>query len=655
MSDELELAFSVDGFDAAKKSVEDLQLKQIEFANTAKRLAREIADEEKKASASSGEAAEIHNEVLDRLRRQMLQAQGSARGLGDQVKQLEAAQRQAGTAAQQAQQGYSSLGAALGMAGQAVGRFNVGAGQMVSALGSTISQLPQLTAQFGPLGLAIGAANLAMSAWSVLDERERATIAERRRATDGLAESFESLRTSITSAREARERWDNALHGGASQEDREAAIARLEHLRTDLTTANQTGWGVDAAGIHLGGSTTSAQAAQQRLGETGISELGIGAGQLGGEGGDARDARLIALGRVNRMLGDVRATLERERSGAFVTQEQQDRYNASLAGASYSDTPTPTPTRRGGGSRDPAGEAEDRARAVVADIKRRAAERAALTVALNREQAEQERQVQTGQDQKQVDAARSTQEQLTEIQRQEFANRLQQRERELDQVQRINESFRDVERSGLQAVITAAQQAERAMTHMHGATLDSGRVWAAGMRGIGNDVMQAIGSDLSGALSSSVDAWLSGSKTFGEAALGMARTVTKSLTEQGIIKAISETAEGLGALATTWGVPNPSALLHFAAAGTWAAIAGVSGAVGAGIGAFGGGAAAGAQGGGMSSSRASMQPANTNGGGGGTTQIFVNVPNALMTNHERAAFIGNTLQTARRMGYRVAA
>lgn len=66
------------------------------------------------------------------------------------------------------------------------------------------------------------------------------------------------------------------------------------------------------------------------------------------------------------------------------------------------------------------------------------------------------------------------------------------------------------------------------------------------------------------------------------AALEAAAGQLQSLRNLAITKAISETAEGLGALAMTWGVPNPAAILHFAAAGTWAAVG-----IGAGLGARG--------------------------------------------------------------------
>jgi hypothetical protein len=247
----------------------------------------------------------------------------------------------------------------------------------------------------------------------------------------------------------------------------------------------------------------------------------------------------------------------------------------------------------------------------------------------------------------------TAQEQRNEIYQQDLANRRQSQEQQ-EQLNARERGIWEASSQGLEAVIRAATSANRALLSMHQQTLDSGLVWANGMRGIGADVSNALGSSLTNAFSSSLDAWLSGSKTFGEAALDMARSVTKALTQQGIIKAITETAEGLGALAITWGVPNPASLLHFASAGTWAAIAGVAGGIGAGIGAFGGGAGAGAGAANRGSQGQSrMQPANQQ--GGGTTVININVPNSMMTNYERAQFIGNSMQQARRQGYRVAA
>jgi len=111
------------------------------------------------------------------------------------------------------------------------------------------------------------------------------------------------------------------------------------------------------------------------------------------------------------------------------------------------------------------------------------------------------------------------------------------------------------------------------------------------------DRMQAINDAvfdaLESALSSSVDAWLSGTRSMGEAMQDMVKQVAKSLASEAIIQGLKATAMGLGALA----VGSPSAALHFAEAGKWAAVGVAAGIAGAASGAFGGGGGGGAGGG----------------------------------------------------------
>jgi hypothetical protein len=90
---------------------------------------------------------------------------------------------------------------------------------------------------------------------------------------------------------------------------------------------------------------------------------------------------------------------------------------------------------------------------------------------------------------------------------------------------------------------------------------------------------QAIGSMIDG-LSNLVAQWIITGKFSGKAALGMVAQIALSLAMQAGIKAIFELAEGFAALAVTWGVPNPSSDAHFAAAGIYGTIAGVSAGVG---------------------------------------------------------------------------
>ena len=133
---------------------------------------------------------------------------------------------------------------------------------------------------------------------------------------------------------------------------------------------------------------------------------------------------------------------------------------------------------------------------------------------------------------------------------------------------------------------------------------------------IEDEMNSALLGSLESALSSSVDAWLSGTRSMGEAMQDMVKQVAKSLASEAIIQGLKETALGIGALATG----SPTAAVHFAAAGKWAAVGVAAGLVGAATGAFGGGGG----GGGGAPAAATGGPALTAGAntGAGTTVVI---------------------------------
>jgi hypothetical protein len=133
---------------------------------------------------------------------------------------------------------------------------------------------------------------------------------------------------------------------------------------------------------------------------------------------------------------------------------------------------------------------------------------------------------------------------------------------------------------------------------------------------IEDEMNSALLGSLESALSSSVDAWLSGTRSMGEAMQDMVKQVAKSLASEAIIQGLKETALGIGALATG----SPTAAIHFAAAGKWAAVGAAAGLVGAASGAFGGGGG----GGGAGPAAATGGPALTAGAatGAGTTVVI---------------------------------
>jgi hypothetical protein len=131
------------------------------------------------------------------------------------------------------------------------------------------------------------------------------------------------------------------------------------------------------------------------------------------------------------------------------------------------------------------------------------------------------------------------------------------------------------------------------------------------LKAINDSVFQALES----AFASSVSAWLDGSKSMGEAALGMVQDVARALTTEAIVQGLKQTALGISALA----VGSPTAAGHFAAAAKWAAVGVAAGVAGAATGAFGG-----AGGGGGAPAAATGGPALTPGTaeGAGTTVVI---------------------------------
>ena len=133
---------------------------------------------------------------------------------------------------------------------------------------------------------------------------------------------------------------------------------------------------------------------------------------------------------------------------------------------------------------------------------------------------------------------------------------------------------------------------------------------------IEEELNSALLNSVESALASSVDAWLSGTQSIGEAMQSMVKSIAKSLASEAIIQGLKETALGIGALASG----SPTAAVHFAAAGKWAAVGVAAGLVGAASGAFGGGGG----GGGGAPAAATGGPALTAGAreGAGTTVVI---------------------------------
>lgn len=200
--------------------------------------------------------------------------------------------------------------------------------------------------------------------------------------------------------------------------------------------------------------------------------------------------------------------------------------------------------------------------------------------------------------------------------------------------------------SSIDAVISAYDHLRDTSVAAAHDVVRSGRFMERGMVAVGNNITEVVGGRMMGAFESALGAWLDGSKSFVEAAEAMAKGVIRSLVQEGIVQAVTETARGIADLAS---YQYATAGMHFAAAAAWGAVAGVAGAVGAATGSFGG---SGAGAGGGPSQREMAERDRRDDRGGGTTVINL-YPGAFSTEDERANALRRALNYNARMGRRI--
>lgn len=211
------------------------------------------------------------------------------------------------------------------------------------------------------------------------------------------------------------------------------------------------------------------------------------------------------------------------------------------------------------------------------------------------------------------------------------------------------DAMREFERgyvSSIDAVIASYEHLRDVSSAAANDVVRSGRFMERGMVAVGNNITEVVGGRMMGAFESALGAWLDGSKSFVEAAEAMAKGVIRSLVQEGIVQAVTETARGIADLAS---YQYATAGMHFAAAAAWGAVAGVAGAVGAATGSFGG---SGAGAGGGPSQREMAERERNDERGAGTTVINL-YPGAFATEDERANALRRALNYNARMGRRL--
>lgn len=210
-----------------------------------------------------------------------------------------------------------------------------------------------------------------------------------------------------------------------------------------------------------------------------------------------------------------------------------------------------------------------------------------------------------------------------------------------------DKSYQDRNERSISAIIENFKRLQNAQRTAGASIISTSRLMERSLRATADSIGDSIGNKMTSAFETSLGAWLDGSKSFVEAAEGMAKGVIKALTMEAIVQAVVETARGVASIAS---YDFPGAAAHFGAAAAWGVVGGVAGGIGAATGAFGG---AGAKGGAKDTiDSRDMAAKNTSQSQGNT--ILMNVyPGGYITARDVQAGIIDALNVAARQGMRV--
>lgn len=521
-------------------------------------------------------------EGLDAVLSQLERINGAQQQVGQSS---QAANRQAAAGATQATSAMQSFAQSGQNAAQRVQGVAGAVQQLVSAMGSTdrsagmVASVAGATAQFAAMGSMLGPAGSVIGGIAGLVVGLQSVIA----ANNDVARTAREAQAALSALAQRRitdrgtAEFNAEISGGAISNRRSDADIELaaeerrisrERLDEEFRAAREARATVDEA---LSGSSTESAARQRADAER------------------RYEARRDSLLTEYRALGDEVETLEGELSRRAAVAREAATAASAAAEASR--------TRRSGGG---GGASERSAEELawlddVAVAQARAAEEEALRTAETEKRiAVEEREYALAMEiaaaAVEADERRKQQAEAARDAQREAMQAASEHRAELRSVAAEAESsFATGYVSSIDAVATAWRNANRAAREAGTGMLSSGRLLERGLVAVGNNIAESIGGTMVGALGSAVGAWLDGSKSIGEAAEGMAKSIIRGLVQEGIVQAVTETARGIADLAS---YQYATAGLHFAAAAAWGAVAGVAGAVGAATGAFGGGAGA---------------------------------------------------------------
>jgi hypothetical protein len=531
--------------------------------------------------------------------------------------------RRTGASVQEMASRVAGAGAAVATLSGALGAStgNRAAG-LVAAMANTVAQGAAMGATFGPQGAVVGGilGVIPLIAQLAGAHRDAGDAAREQR------EEVDRLRQSLLA-----QRLENDIQGALADPSMSGAI--LGSLPEDTIRQQR-----DIAMLQARQADRSLSTEQRRQRELGISEDSSAVPEI-------RQQLSAARERINLLDQE----LERRRALAAAADDQagaQRRQQAVQAEADLADRERQQ-RRRAGGRQDPQSQADR-----DETYRLQAAYDAEQEIARQRNEVENRRLEDVARNQaEEIEAREELNRELQRLERERFeeSQRLLQEQQE-ENKSAFNEAyaeFADGAVTSIDRVREAWLEANNALKLSGQQMMSSTRLMERTMVAVGNNIADTIGGTMTSAFEQALGAWLDGSESFVEAAENMVKGVIKALVMESIVQAVVEFARGLTSLAGQDYVAAPQ---HFMAAAAWAAVGGVAGSIGAGIGAFGGGGEKKDDGGGdaraMGAGSVREESAVQN--------VVINVfPGGFTTRGEVVGGVVQALDEAARTGYRL--
>lgn len=474
--------------------------------------------------------------------------------------------RSATEATKAATPNYGQFGSTVGLVGASLGRLNPALGQTVTTGAAALGSIQALTtAGMGPLGIAVAAVSVAVtaatglySAYTAAEERARESAEAEREAIEKATLAIDARSQALRDMLDTLDKW----------------IAR-EKIVEDVAARNEA--------LAQGRAGLTAQRALERLRQD--------------EAQAASAKELIATYRLSSlaMAHDTDATAEQARVVTELTRlrEQAERNLADAV----------------------------RGRATAEALANAEAERAAKAVLIGKFGVRPEATSRTSAarggragasgdaDRQAAEDARSREE--------DAASRLAQLTEDMDAEAEVRQRARDLEiresnDAKDDAVRIARARAEAVLAEKKRELAEAAEASAQ---------MESVFAGIGEGVKSVADAVMSGNATLGEATMGFVRKKATSIMIESGLEALLETAKGIQAIAGVY--TAPLAVGHFLSAAKFGAVAAVAGVVAGASGAFSGGGGGGAPATSAPSAGPAPRPqSDAERDGGKTTVIF---------------------------------